>query len=346
MKTIFTKAHITKQNDDNTFTAVASTATVDRHGEIVSVEGWDLKNFKKNPVLLWSHDHTIPAIGIATRVWVDKTGKEAKLMFKGAWQTVTEYGKAAAELSSMGILNTFSVGFIPKDMVDNKYTAQELLEISLVNVPANPDAVMLAYKSLTDKGFGEDVAKTVVQQFVGMTEVRKDLFENVDRGAVQDELDEEAMWEAKRKNMKDAFDVFYAFCDVYFDSETPVEDFKVIGEEMISILAKVFDGTFNNPIDEKVVDNESDKNKTEDNKVKVPQATAPKIPEKTIRNRQTLTKAIVKASDFLLEDKSKLKDEESIKLIKAIKRAGEILSKSHKGEMKNGSSSRFNGEES
>jgi hypothetical protein len=29
-----------------------------------------LKNFKKNPVLLWAHDHTIPAIGTATKIWV------------------------------------------------------------------------------------------------------------------------------------------------------------------------------------------------------------------------------------------------------------------------------------
>lgn len=157
----FTKATIEKSNDDGSFTAIASTSMVDRHGESVSPDGWDLKNFKNNPVLLWAHDHTIPAIGKATKVWVDGKGKSAKLMFSGVWQTVTEHGKAASQLVSEGILNSFSVGFMPYDMDGNTYTKQELLEISLVNVPANPQAMMLAYKSLKKSGFEEKTMKDI-----------------------------------------------------------------------------------------------------------------------------------------------------------------------------------------
>jgi HK97 family phage prohead protease len=157
----FTSAEIKELGADGSFTAIASTGIVDRHGEVVSPEGWDLKAFTKNPVLLWAHDHTIPAIGRATKVWLDGVGNSAKLMFKGQWQTVTDEGKAAAQLVEQGILNSFSVGFLPSEMDGNTYTKQELLEISLVNVPANPDAQMLAYDALKEAGFEKTVIKNL-----------------------------------------------------------------------------------------------------------------------------------------------------------------------------------------
>lgn len=342
MKKLFTKAQITKQDANaGTFEAIASTATVDRHGEIVSVEGWDLANFKKNPVLLWSHDHTIPAIGVATKIWVEGFGESAKLKFAGKWQTVTEYGKAAAQLVADGILNSFSVGFIPSEMEGNKYTQQELLEISLVNVPANPDAMMLAYKSLQKGGFDEKLAKQITQDFAGLGSIRKDLF-TAERGALQDELDDEAAWEAKCENMRDVWDVMYALCDVYYDRETPVEDFAPLVTEMIGILGTIVDGTFVSPEDaveesasDKVIDKKSKTNKTVDKKAKV-QPTAPETPsQKELRKKQQLTKAIVKASDQMLSGKEGLKPKD-VKMVKVIKRAADMLSKSNKGDLKNG----------
>lgn len=146
---------VEKAKGDGTFTAVASTETVDRHGESIDVSGWNLKNFKKNPVLLWAHDHTIPAIGKATRIWIS----DGKLMFKGIWQGATEMGRAAQALVDGGFVNSFSVGFMPFEMDGNTYTKQELLEISLVNVPANPEAMMLAYKSLKKAGIQQQTMK-------------------------------------------------------------------------------------------------------------------------------------------------------------------------------------------
>lgn len=154
---LFDSAEITEKAEDGSFTAIASTPRVDRHGEVVDISGWDLKNFKKNPVLLWAHDHTIPAIGKASRIWTS----DGKLMFKGVWSTATEYGRAAKQLVAEGILNSFSVSFLPREMDGDTYTKQELLEISLVNVPANPDAMILAYKSLTKSGFEKKLIKGI-----------------------------------------------------------------------------------------------------------------------------------------------------------------------------------------
>lgn len=142
---------------DGRLVAVASTASEDRHGEIVSVEGWDIKNFKKNPVLQWAHDHTEPAIGVAKNIKVEGTGKKARLTFEPVFHDFTEKAKALKAMVEEGILNSFSVGFRPLEMDGNMYTKQELLEISLVNVPANADARMLAYKALESKGLDTTV---------------------------------------------------------------------------------------------------------------------------------------------------------------------------------------------
>ena len=147
----------TIEKSDGKFVAVASTASEDRHGEIVSVEGWDIKNYKKNPVLQWAHDHTEPATGVAKNLKVEGVGKKARLVFEPVFHDYTEKAKALKAMVEEGILNSFSVGFRPLEMDGNVFTKQELLEISLVNVPANPDARMLAYKSLESKGLDTSV---------------------------------------------------------------------------------------------------------------------------------------------------------------------------------------------
>lgn len=154
-ETLYTKALIEKA-DNGEITAIASTAVEDRQGEIVEVEGWDLKDFKANPVILWGHDHSQLPIGKATKTWIEGTGKQAKLMTKIAFQEVTELGRAVKQLVSDGVLKTLSVGFMPVDADGNRFTKQKLLEISVVNVPANPQAMMLGYKSLKDNGFDDE----------------------------------------------------------------------------------------------------------------------------------------------------------------------------------------------
>lgn len=150
---LFTKAHIEKEGDN--YVAVASTAVEDRQGEVVEVEGWDLKSFKQNPVLLLFHDHHSLPVGKAEKIWIEK-GNKKRLMFKPVFETITERGRAISELVKQGFLKTFSVGFRPIDSDGNRFTKQELLEISLVNVPANPEAMMLAYKSLKEADIKDD----------------------------------------------------------------------------------------------------------------------------------------------------------------------------------------------
>jgi len=158
----YTKAVITEKSADE-FTAIASSEMKDRHGDIVKADGWDLKSYKDNPILLFMHDHTKP-IGKATKVWIDKTSGKGKLMFKGLISSATEEARAAKQLMMEGILNSFSVGFMPMEMDGNTITKSELHEISLVSVPANPDARLQVAKSLKDAGFEDSIIEKFVPE--------------------------------------------------------------------------------------------------------------------------------------------------------------------------------------
>lgn len=140
---------------------IASTDTPDRDGEVIKQEGWDLTNFQKNPVLLASHNYHEFPIGKATDIAV----QDGKLIFKAVFSEATEKAKEAYALVKEGILSAFSVGFIPREYDQKEagiITKAELLEISLVAVPANPAAVVLA-KSFSEQNEENELAKELVK---------------------------------------------------------------------------------------------------------------------------------------------------------------------------------------
>ena len=132
---------------------VLSDGTVDRYGDIVDPEGWVLTNFKKNPVALFGHNSSFP-IGRWTDLRVEAGKLIGKLMLakRGTSYRIDEL----IGLVEQGILRAVSVGFRPlksepinpdRPYGPQKYLKQELLETSLVSVPANPAALSMA-KSL------------------------------------------------------------------------------------------------------------------------------------------------------------------------------------------------------
>lgn len=132
---------------------VLSDGTVDRYGDIVDPSGWVLANFKKNPIALFGHSSGFP-IGN----WTDIRVEGGKLL--GRLQLAARGTSARIDeligLVEQGVLRAVSVGFKPlksepldadKPWGAQRYLKQELLECSLVSVPANPAALALA-KSL------------------------------------------------------------------------------------------------------------------------------------------------------------------------------------------------------
>lgn len=124
---------------------IGSSEVLDRAGDIIRQDGWDLKNFMKNRVILWGHNvrQDRPPIGKAIKIWLDgKTSKTKKLMFDIQFDLKDSFAADIYRKVLEGFVNTVSVGFIPLEREDNVFTKNELLELSFVPVPANPEAVV------------------------------------------------------------------------------------------------------------------------------------------------------------------------------------------------------------
>ena len=52
-------------DENRTFTAIASSALVDRMGDSIDQSGWLLDNFIKNPVIPWAHRYWDPPVARA-----------------------------------------------------------------------------------------------------------------------------------------------------------------------------------------------------------------------------------------------------------------------------------------
>jgi phage head maturation protease len=142
---------------------VASDETVDRYGDIIRAAGWDLKQYLKNPVMLFGHNSREPPIG-TTKVWVEGTQLLAEATFLP--EGVSDFADEIWRIVDAGALRAMSVGFMPTEMpkpiwAENdpdhedwptgyEFNGQELLENSVVPVPANPAALALARSVASD----------------------------------------------------------------------------------------------------------------------------------------------------------------------------------------------------
>lgn len=141
---------------------MASTADFDRAGDSISADAWTkggLKNFEKNPIILFNHDYDRP-IGRATGLRVTERGLELEAKIsKSAPANV-------CELVKEGILGAFSVGFRVKDADYIKETDgllikdAELFEVSVVSVPCNQEATFSLAKSFNSIEEYEEFKKT------------------------------------------------------------------------------------------------------------------------------------------------------------------------------------------
>ena len=166
MEKIFNLTSTFKALEDNDgsvmIRGMASTADFDRAGDSISAEAWTkggLKNFEKNPIILFNHDYDRP-IGRATGLKVTENGLELEAKIsKSAPANV-------CELVKEGILGAFSVGFRVKDADYLKETDglmikdAELFEVSVVSVPCNQAATFSLAKSFDSMEEYEEFKKT------------------------------------------------------------------------------------------------------------------------------------------------------------------------------------------
>ena len=153
----------------------SSDETLDRYKERITVAGWRLENYRKNPVVQNAHSYCSLSDTIGKsliteiRGTPDSSGSERGLQSAGTPDSSGPYlfqrimfaveenpmAKVAYGLYKGGFLSAVSVGFIPISWENGsqekgyrrKYLQQELLEVSAVSIPANPNALTLALKA-------------------------------------------------------------------------------------------------------------------------------------------------------------------------------------------------------
>ena len=130
---------ITKAGDRYSF--IASTPVLDRHKDVVT-QDFNLDAYRKNPVILFDHSHAHP-IGKALDVRIEDGSLVADIQFAS-----TRLGQEVKTLVDEGVLSALSIGFLSDDVTSNaegglNLRQNQLLEISVVAVPSNPDSLRI-----------------------------------------------------------------------------------------------------------------------------------------------------------------------------------------------------------
>lgn len=138
-------------------TFVASTEGIKRDGLDLRMQDWYLDNFRKNPVFLWAHDYygrTLPLGHVEVRVEGDRLMADVK------FDQGDEFARQIERKYRDGFLHTVSVGwnFVEVD----KKRVMDLLDVSAVPVPGDPDALVVRqFESERELESAEDAWETV-----------------------------------------------------------------------------------------------------------------------------------------------------------------------------------------
>ena len=183
------------EGEDAVYSAIASTPALDRYKEVLLPLGMEYEAFNSNPVMLMLHDHMTVPVGKVLEIRVSKESVEFDFVFADS-----DNGREVQKMYDTGFMNAFSVGLYPKsykyidedtpdqievEVADGKkqkidltvykerpqYVVNqwELLEISPVAVPANPEALLkreaAAFMSKSFDGKGASEAGAIGQIF-------------------------------------------------------------------------------------------------------------------------------------------------------------------------------------
>ena len=161
------RAGESKKADDGSMWTdfIASTASVDRMGDVIDQITWRLAAWRTNPVILYEHKPPVVGAGRAT---VSQAEKRLEISVRWDASELNPLGMLAAHQHANGFRRAGSVGFIPGKAINRMdlpegdprrvatgdrwragmvFSHSELLEFSTVAVPANREAVQLAIRA-------------------------------------------------------------------------------------------------------------------------------------------------------------------------------------------------------
>jgi HK97 family phage prohead protease len=256
-----TVLHKTHSTEASGMDFVLSDATPDRMGDIIEPAGWTVENFQRNPIALFGHDSKF-AIGKWSNIRVGDDALRAELVLapKGTSPRIDEI----RALVDADILRAVSVGFRslddepinPKDpWGGTRFKKSELMECSLVTVPANPNALAVA-KSLNISPstvrmvFGEHASDRIVRR-----EVPQGEHANNKRGRAKESTGEHAETHRDRdkgkpmllsKRIQDAEAGLLALQDNLDKHLETIDDANPTGDQMVvteDLTAKIENAT-------------------------------------------------------------------------------------------------------
>ena len=214
---------------------VVSSESEDRYGDTMVLAGMDADNFMKNAVMPWGHDYHGLPVAVFEKLWVEGTKLIGRAKFAGLEQ-MHDKAETVFRLYRDGFLKAVSIGFKPTERTENetggyKFLKWELLEISAVTIPANPEALMKAAK----KGIGTEAELKEIfseEKTAPVEEVKKEVAP-VEEAKAGDEIEEKDLLAAYRKQ----FDQIAKLLGV----ETDANELKSIentGLKAVSLLAQ------------------------------------------------------------------------------------------------------------
>jgi hypothetical protein len=162
----FTPFTIKAASDGYTYIeGVANKAIVDRGNDLIDPKAWDLKNYQKNPVILYNHDRD-KIIGRAVECKPQEDGLYIRCRISKSRDAMVSYVR---DMIEEGMINAFSVGFSSKDAETTKdgvntIKSAELYEVSVVSIPMNQDSLFeVSMKDLASAGNLKNVRRKFLE---------------------------------------------------------------------------------------------------------------------------------------------------------------------------------------
>jgi HK97 family phage prohead protease len=136
-------------NDTDVFTGIFSNESVGRDNHIVLNRGIQYDNFMRDPVIPFAHDATQPPVGRAVNI--DTTKDDCRISWKFVPREISAFAGMVRDLVAGGWLRALSMSWQPlewKFSTDRNrpggvdFLKVDLLEVSIVPIPALPDALI------------------------------------------------------------------------------------------------------------------------------------------------------------------------------------------------------------
>lgn len=147
-----------------------TSGSIDRENDVVALDGWDIKQYMANPVVLWGHDgrSITSLVGRCVEIGADGTAMKGRVEFAPAdlGAGVGDTAETILRMCRLGFINATSVGFRPLEweFTEDKargaddwfpgidFKKQELMEFSIVSIPCNPEALIDPNERTGDAG--------------------------------------------------------------------------------------------------------------------------------------------------------------------------------------------------